>query len=350
MVGGTCRFPASGIASPWRPRPLAVVASSFVAIFVLLLTFSLGESAPIDPADVPARLGLRSYEVAEGDTLLALAERFGISAETILWANDLRNKELLRVGQKLVILPVSGVLHRVRKGDTILRIAQAYGVEASAIVEGNGLSDAGLIREGDILIVPGGVREAVAPSFAWSGSGSSAGVTKYTVKPGDTLFSIAVAFGVKTSAILAANGMSNPDYLKIGQELLIPGGQQPRASSAAPPPPQQNPPAPSAQPQQERAPSARGDQRDGKSFVATVTSYCLRGRTASGTPVRWGAVAVDPRVIPLGSKIQIEGFEEVFVAEDTGSGVRGNWVDIWFENCVEARAFGMQSRRVTILE
>ena len=59
---------------------------------------------------------------------------------------------------------------------------------------------------------------------------------------------------------------------------------------------------------------------------------------------------MDPRVIPLGSRLLIEGFEgTVFVAEDTGSAVRGNVVDVWFDDPAAARRFGTQTRTVTIL-
>ena len=326
------------------------IARLLCAICLALLVAAApgsAKAAPIDPADAPDWLGLEIYEVAEGDTVLGIAERFGISANTIVWANDLGDKELLKIGQKLIILPVSGVLHKVENGDTILGIAQAYGVEASAVVVANRLSDSSLIREGQILLVPNGV-EKTPPREAPSSGQATAGAIEYTVKPGDTLLSIAAAFGVQASAILAANGMSDPDFLKVGQLLLIPGGQPPPAASP-PPLPQQGTPSPAAA-AETRSASPRGDDGDGRSFIATVTAYCLRGHTRNGTPVQWGIVAVDPNVIPLGSKIQIDGFGEIFSAEDTGSGIRGRWIDIWFENCAEARRFGTQSRRVTILE
>lgn len=86
-----------------------------------------------------------------------------------------------------------------------------------------------------------------------------------------------------------------------------------------------------------------------RSFTARLSAYAHGTRTASGTPVRWGVVAVDPRVIPLGSRIMIEGFDNVFTAEDTGGAVRGNHVDIYFPDRAEAIRFGIQHRTVTIL-
>jgi 3D (Asp-Asp-Asp) domain-containing protein len=72
--------------------------------------------------------------------------------------------------------------------------------------------------------------------------------------------------------------------------------------------------------------------------------------TRSGTPVRWGVVAVDPQVIPLGTRLMIDGFDDIFVAEDTGGGVRGLHVDIYFPDYFSALQFGVQSRAVAILE
>ncbi len=109
-------------------------------------------------------------------------------------------------------------------------------------------------------------------------------------------------------------------------------------------------PAPQASPERSATPSSRGGERGYHSFVALVTGYSVQGRTASGSPTQWGVVAVDPSVVPLGSKIQIDGFSDVFVAADTGGAVKGNWIDIYFPNPSDAFNFGMQARRVTILD
>jgi 3D (Asp-Asp-Asp) domain-containing protein len=114
-------------------------------------------------------------------------------------------------------------------------------------------------------------------------------------------------------------------------------------------PPAPQPEAGAEQPQASRSASARGEAESSNSFIARVTAYALVGHTRSGTWTRWGTVAVDPNVIPLGSKLMIEGFDEIFVAEDTGGGVKGNWVDIWFPSYWEAIQWGVQYRRITVL-
>lgn len=95
-------------------------------------------------------------------------------------------------------------------------------------------------------------------------------------------------------------------------------------------------------PAQERAPE--------RTFQAQLTAYAHGTTTSSGTPVRWGVVAVDPQVIPLGSRLMIEGFDNLFVAEDTGGGIRGNHVDLYFPDLGQATQFGVQHRSITVLD
>ncbi len=101
------------------------------------------------------------YEVEAGDNSTSIAENFGISLNTLLWANNLSSSSKLKVGQKLLILPVSGILHYVKAGDTISGIAKKYKANADNIVEFNELASEDDIFIGDILIVPSGIMPAV---------------------------------------------------------------------------------------------------------------------------------------------------------------------------------------------
>jgi len=98
---------------------------------------------------------IKEYIVEQGDTISSISQKFDISVDTILWANDLTSKSLIKPGQKLIILPTSGVMHFVKKGDTISELARIYKVESSEIINYNGLSQGGKIYIGDILIIPG---------------------------------------------------------------------------------------------------------------------------------------------------------------------------------------------------
>ena len=82
-----------------------------------------------------------------------------------------------------------------------------------------------------------------------------------------------------------------------------------------------------------------------RSLTVIATGYSLPGRTASGMPVGWGAVAVDPSVIPLGSRLSVPGYG-LGVAADTGGAIQGGRIDLWFPTVGHARAWG--SRVVTI--
>ena len=75
-----------------------------------------------------------------------------------------------------------------------------------------------------------------------------------------------------------------------------------------------------------------------------ATGYCLTGKTATGLPVGPGIVAVDPGVIPLGTRMTIPGYGEG-VAADVGGGVKGAHIDVWIASCSDAASF---SRTVTI--
>ncbi|MBU0648663.1 M23 family metallopeptidase, partial [Patescibacteria group bacterium] len=105
---------------------------------------------------VSTRTKIEEYAVESGDTLNSIAEKFSLSLSTLLWANDLSSSSYIHPGDKLAILPVSGVLHTVSKGETVAGIAKKYSADAEKMVEFNKLADAGSIMIGDKLVVPGG--------------------------------------------------------------------------------------------------------------------------------------------------------------------------------------------------
>jgi len=94
-----------------------------------------------------------TYIVQGGDTIWSISEKFDISVNTIKWANNLSNIDSIKPGQKLIILPVSGVLHNIKKGETLASIASFYKVDVAKIKEYNDVS--GGLRVGQQLIIPG---------------------------------------------------------------------------------------------------------------------------------------------------------------------------------------------------
>lgn len=99
-----------------------------------------------------------TYKVEKGDTIGTIAEKFGISKNTILYANTNIKNNVLKVGAVLTILPVDGVSYTVKKGDTIASIAKAHKADASDIAQYNDITDKNLMI-GDKIIVPGGIVE-----------------------------------------------------------------------------------------------------------------------------------------------------------------------------------------------
>ncbi len=97
------------------------------------------------------------YQVEEGDSLWSIATEFDITLNTLLWANNLNQSSTIQPGQKLIIPPVSGVIHHVKAGDTISEIAQRYKAKTEDIISFNGLSSEADIFVGDILVIPNGV-------------------------------------------------------------------------------------------------------------------------------------------------------------------------------------------------
>lgn len=127
-----------------------------------------GANLPTDPSvpgQTPARRGVMEYTVQTGDVIGSIASRFGVSVNTILWANNLSVRSYIRPGDTLKIPPGTGVLHVVKKGESVGKIAQIYNVQGQEIVVANVLQkDGSDLRVGETLFIPGGVKLQPAPA------------------------------------------------------------------------------------------------------------------------------------------------------------------------------------------
>lgn len=107
------------------------------------------------------------YRVEEGDTVSSIAQKFGVSIDTIMWENDLKSVDAIKVRQILKILPVTGVKHQVKRGETVYSIAKYYGVDAQNIVDYpfNSFSndETFALAAGQNIIVPDGVEPKLVP-------------------------------------------------------------------------------------------------------------------------------------------------------------------------------------------
>ena len=182
------------------------------------------------------------YIVQPGDNLFRISLKFNVSVSALMAANGITNPNLIFVGQRLVIPspgtvvtppatttspPPSGstTTYVVQRGDTLYLISLRFNVTISALMAANGITNPNLIFVGQRLTIPG----AGAPPTATPPPGATpapttppSGSTVYIVQPGDVLWRIALKFGVSASAIIAANGLTNPNLLFVGQRLIIP--------------------------------------------------------------------------------------------------------------------------------
>lgn len=143
-------------AAPETPELMLVSRTSIVAATPPLAVTARVLGAIVGQLDIDLKPEVARYLAEEGDTIASLAEKFGVSVETIAWANDLKVSSVVKPGQELIILPVSGTLHLVRPNDTLSEIASWYQGSVQDIVDFNGLPSAQSLFAGDILIIPQG--------------------------------------------------------------------------------------------------------------------------------------------------------------------------------------------------
>lgn len=166
----------------------------------------------VDVAEQPSNGQISLYEVHPDDTLSEIAEMYGVSVNTIAWANDMTIRTALKEGQVLVILPVSGLRHTVVKGDTIQSIAKKYKGDATEIAQFNDISNTAL-TVGQVVIVPNG---EVAPASAGASGakavvrGSGPAYIGYYLRP--------VVGGRKTQGLHGYNGVDIA--APVGTQLL----------------------------------------------------------------------------------------------------------------------------------
>lgn len=147
--------------------------------FVLLEQASLlNDVSPVTNIE-ELRNGLLSYKIGEGDNLSSIAANFGISVNTVIWANDIADSSLIQPGQEIVILPVSGILHEVAEGETLDSIASDYNVELNKIATFNDKK----LAVGDTVVVPNAKPPATASVVSGSWQSNLPSAAGYFIPP-----------------------------------------------------------------------------------------------------------------------------------------------------------------------
>jgi len=198
-------------------------------------------TTPAPAAPAPAA-SATTYKVVAGDSLSGIASRFGTTTRNLMSLNGIVDANRIRIGQVLNIAAgavapatpapsapapttpapstpapnASGATsYTVVARDTLSGIASRFGTTSRTLMSLNGLTDANRIRIGQVLTIAGA---AAAPAAPASASGAT---STYTVVAGDTLSGIAARFGTTSRNLMALNGITNANLVRIGQVLRL---------------------------------------------------------------------------------------------------------------------------------
>jgi surface antigen len=144
---------------------------------------SVGPQTPV----AKEKRGTKTYEVKTGDTASSIAASFGVSTSTILSANSLTDASLLKPGDKLTVLPVTGATYKIQKGDSLEGVAKKYNVDPQKVIAFNDLPADGNLKEGKTLILPDGYLSPTPTATSSTG-------TQLATIPGQTTPSPTSAF------------------------------------------------------------------------------------------------------------------------------------------------------------
>ena len=231
--------------------------------------------------------------VQAGDTLDAIGQRYGVSAQAIAGYNGIADPGQIVAGQTVSVPASSGVTgtssasssggYTVQPGENLGAIAARYGTTASALAAANGLANPDSVVAGTRIRIAGVGASSTGSVSSSSGSGSG-----YTVRAGDTLDAIGRRYGVSARAIASANGITNPGMISVGTSLSIPS-----ASSAA---------STSSGTVTRAASGGSHTVRQGENLSTIAARY---GTTASAI-ARANDLA-DPNVVVVGTRLVVSG-------------------------------------------
>ncbi|TGB04612.1 LysM peptidoglycan-binding and 3D domain-containing protein [Halobacillus salinus] len=236
--------------------------------------------------------------------------------------------------------------YTIRKGDTLWGISQKFNVSVQKLKERNSLSSN--------LIYPNQTLEISANVVRNTSSA-------YTVRRGDTLSKIANANGVSVNQLMSANNLSST-LIYPGDRLVMSGQASAEVQSNSPTKKASAPKKSSSNEKKSTVKSSSTNEPSRSSeavhtFTAEATAYTAfcngcSGVTATGIDLRANpnqkVIAVDPSVIPLGSRVYVEGYGTA-IAGDTGGAINGNRIDVFIPNKSEALKFGRRSVTVKVL-
>ena len=196
--------------APNNINPLAGIGGGDITIVqnnaLLPVSGPLGSLADIESESL-SRDQISIYVVRDGDNLSGIAKMFGVSVNTIAWANNLKRNDLITTGQILIILPISGVQYEVKAGDTIKSIAKQLKGDVDEIINYNDLPADGALVTGQIIIIPNGESYLVSSGLYSQNpyrGGAGPNYTGYYLRP--------IAGGRKSQGLHGYNGVDLANY------------------------------------------------------------------------------------------------------------------------------------------
>ena len=179
--------------------------------------------------------------VKAGDSLWSISRKYGVSSEVIAEVNNLKDEDLLSIGQRLEIPAIGGgisgkekeqqptmLTYTVVKGDTLWSISKKFDVKMSSIISTNHLKQISRLSIGQKLKIPIANMD-IAKAEGYNQESGSEDIIYY-VKKGESLWNISREYNVKLEAIIAANNISDPSKISVGQPLRIPNVSRTRSN------------------------------------------------------------------------------------------------------------------------
>ncbi|MEK7477999.1 MAG: M23 family metallopeptidase [Patescibacteria group bacterium] len=153
-------------------------------------------------SSTPGSDRISTYVVRKGDTLSEIAQMFNVSVNTIRWINDIKKSSVIKVGQTLIILPISGVQYTIKKGDTLTGIVKKFGGDEEEILAYNNLDSTNDLAVGDTIIIPDG--DASPPT---TGTNSGRGTATASRPNYQGYYLRPLVGGIKTQGLHGYNGI-----------------------------------------------------------------------------------------------------------------------------------------------
>ncbi|MFK7676630.1 LysM peptidoglycan-binding domain-containing protein [Bacillus sp. Wb] len=316
--------------------------------------FTLGTTAILSAGFVGAASASTSgtYHVEKGDTLWKVAQKHSVSVDELKDANNLTSN-IIYPNQELNVATIKEMTHKVQQGNTLWSISQQYGVTVDQIKEWNGLKS-DLIYPGEQLKIqsPNGQAQQSSPSVAQAAP--EAQQAQAPAEQTQEEQQQAQAEQAQKEQQQAQAEQAQKEQQQAQAEQAQKEQQQAQAEQAQKE--QQQAQAEQAQ-QQQQQPAESSQQASGKSMTVEATAYTANcagcsGTTATGVDLKANpnqkVIAVDPSVIPLGSKVYVEGYGEA-VAADTGGAIKGNRIDVFVPAEGDAQQFGRKSVKITVM-